>query len=268
MACRTIVHFAVCSAAVLGQVLHPECGFPRDACSQQGGSLVLLQTRVAMLSGGQSSQAKVPWVMHSSGSSAFLQRTLAQGVSAWSDADKTYTDVPEEMLGATLFAGKRKGTPAGNLTISSPAAGYVYLWGNRVSRKRNPLTTASNWDDIGTMNSSAGKLRIYRRSLDAGQSLNISLKAYWVGGVAFKNDARAAGTATGDGLGDAPGIPAMLIRILKRTLGKLAFNCNTAAFAVAGVLLGGFALGLLTFWTDVERLSSRSKMQNHALHSG
>merc|ERR1740121_1737238 len=59
---------------------------------------------------------------HSNGKSFTTLRTMVDGVVAWTDQKDThYLKVPEELVGATLFAGPSIGTgPAGNLNVTVP----------------------------------------------------------------------------------------------------------------------------------------------------
>mmetsp|Transcript_58787 Transcript_58787/g.164102 ORF Transcript_58787/g.164102 Transcript_58787/m.164102 type:complete len:676 (-) Transcript_58787:129-2156(-) len=67
-------------------------------------------------------------LVHSFGGAAFAQWVLVEGALAWHDREYPYWDVPDEMLGATLFAGPCKTVPSGSLTFTTAHAATVYIW--------------------------------------------------------------------------------------------------------------------------------------------
>lgn len=263
-------------------------------------SLVQLGASVMERSGHTAGSriALVPYLSHSTGAVAFLQRTLMEGCAAWSDRPAVYTGVPREMVGATFFAGKRGGIPPGNLVLSSSVEGCAYIWGNNATQRRNPNLVQAGWSAIGTLRIKGGdQFRVYRKRLTAGLLLEVPLHGLWVGGVAFKKSeasqqASSSNTSVAnlertenhdisllnelaEGGRVSHKITQHIFQIVedqldRRIVKHLSLNCNTAAFGFAIVLLAGLAASFCSkaCWAEVTLAIERADVHTSTFEVG
>lgn len=123
---------------------------------------------------------------HSAGT-LFEPHTLVTGAKAWSDRSFQYVGIPDELLGATFFAGPHESVPTGELLLSSPVQGFTYVWSQDASEADGGIPSIG-WDRVaGTMSFGSGRtVRIYRKLLTAGAAHVIPMNYKWIGGVAFQ----------------------------------------------------------------------------------
>jgi hypothetical protein len=138
---------------------------------------------------------------HDSGSVGFAMWPMSNDVLAWHDRDFVYSGVPEELVGSTLFAGPHKDMPAGTLIFTTTVSATMYLMCENDGGKRNGgfpdrLKLMPEWVRIGGTEMKWGPCKgkdfwvaIWARKVAAGASIELSMEAPFVGGIAVKADA-------------------------------------------------------------------------------
>jgi len=133
-------------------------------------------------------------VEHNCSCVSFRLRTMRDGVLAWSDSGHAYSDVPEELEGATFFAGPMKAMPTGLLTASSSVEAAVYVFASSA-----PINGMPGWDPVFAGVFRWGQTRsqrmfLWRMRLKPGSvsSVEIPVGPDFVGGVALKRFSKEA----------------------------------------------------------------------------
>eukprot|EP00927_Polykrikos_kofoidii_P025910 TRINITY_DN23201_c0_g1_i1.p1 TRINITY_DN23201_c0_g1~~TRINITY_DN23201_c0_g1_i1.p1 ORF type:complete len:701 (+),score=173.22 TRINITY_DN23201_c0_g1_i1:69-2105(+) len=138
---------------------------------------------------------------HNCGRVSYAQWVITEGVLAWYDREFVYVGVPDELLGATLFAGPHCPDVAdGHLTVAVPFPATVYVLYENSGQKRDGgfcelLKWLPEWVKVGGTKMRWGTYKgedfwvsVWSRKVAAGATIEIPVKEPWVGNIAVKYD--------------------------------------------------------------------------------
>lgn len=145
--------------------LSAACGNSRSSSSKQAGNN---QVRLT----------------HSDTSVRFELRCLRESITAWTDHQDVYTEIPEEMNGGFFFSWPRAGLPTGTMTLIAVIPGCAYIWCDPAMH--GGFASLGGWAFAGRLRFGADQTcDVFRRKVAAGESLFIPVTSVLRGGVGF-----------------------------------------------------------------------------------
>eukprot|EP00931_Biecheleriopsis_adriatica_P065977 TRINITY_DN40409_c0_g1_i1.p1 TRINITY_DN40409_c0_g1~~TRINITY_DN40409_c0_g1_i1.p1 ORF type:complete len:657 (+),score=162.17 TRINITY_DN40409_c0_g1_i1:29-1999(+) len=136
---------------------------------------------------------------HSSEEVTFVEWPTTEDCLAWHDREHVYRGVPEEMLGASLFAGPHKSCPTGTLSLTCSIPSTVYLMYENSGERRDGgfrglFKALPDWVLVGGTQMAwvGGRhkawMSVWMRTVPEGTTIQIPMEEPWVGSIAVKPD--------------------------------------------------------------------------------